>query len=88
MQQQKSDLLHILAEQNRLGIPLAKIKQSVSEQKREQVKQRRQEEVIKKEKLKYWHLIKRDVLKHKKEIATQEALEGVEQSKRFTKWFY
>lgn len=70
MQQQKSDLLHILAEQNRLGIPLAKIKQTVSEQKRVQVKLRRKDEVLKKEKLKYWHHIKRDVLKHKKDIAT------------------
>ena len=41
------------------------------------VKQRREEEQGKKEKLKYWHLIKRDVLKHKKEVATQEAKEKI-----------
>ena len=35
---------------------------------REKVKKRRKQEKIKKEKLKYWHLIKRDVLKYRKEI--------------------
>ena len=41
---------------------------------------------LQKEKLKYWHLIKRDVLKHKKEVATQEAHERIRQAKMLTKW--
>ena len=77
MRQKKDDLQHILSEQNKSGIPLAKIRQLRSEAKREQseakrlmVMKRRKVETVKREKLKYWHLIKRDVLKHKKEIAT------------------
>ena len=50
------------------------------------VKKRRNEEDIYREKLKYWHLIKRDVLKHKKDIAIQEAQERIKQSRRMTKW--
>ena len=50
------------------------------------MKNRRQEEQIKKEKLKYWHLIKRDVLKHKKEIAFNEAMERLEQAKKMKQW--
>ena len=44
--------------------------------------------MVKKEKLKYWHLIKRDVLKHKKEIATLEAAERVQLGKCLTKWLH
>lgn len=93
MRQKKDDLQHILSEQNKSGIPLAKIRQLRSEAKREQseakrqmVMKRRKVETVKREKLKYWHLIKRDVLKHKKEIATQEAQEKIRQAKRMTTW--
>ena len=50
------------------------------------VKKRREDELVYKEKLKYWHLIKRDVLKHKKDLAMQEAQERIKQSRRMIKW--
>ena len=65
---------------------LAKMKQAREEQKRGEVKKRRTEENTKREKLKYWHLVKRDVLKHKKEIATSEANEKIKQARRMSKW--
>ena len=93
MRQRKDDLQHILSEQSKSGIPLAKIRQLRSEAKREQseakrqmVIKRRKAETVKREKLKYWHLIKRDVLKHKKAIATEEAQEKIRQAKRMTTW--
>ena len=52
------------------------------------MKQRRKYEQVKKEKMKYWHLIKRDVLKHKREMAEQEAQERVEQSRRLKRWLH
>ena len=42
---------------------LAKMKQAREEQKRGEVKKRRTEENTKREKLKYWHLVKKDVLR-------------------------
>ena len=64
----------MLSEENKLGIPLNKIRQMHEDEKRRvEVKKRRHEETVKREKLSYWHLIKRDVLKYKKEIATQDA---------------
>lgn len=78
MQQQKTDLLHVLSEQHKMGIPLSKIKSLQYEEKREAVKRRRQEENVKREKLKYWHMIKREVLKHKRMLAQEDARERYE----------
>jgi hypothetical protein len=50
------------------------------------VKKRRQVVTEEKEKMKYWHLIKRDVLKHKRLLAEETARELLEQSRRLTKW--
>ena len=36
--------------------------------------------------MKYWHLIKRDVLKHKRLLAEENARDKLEQSRRLTKW--
>ena len=58
------------------------------EKRRVEVKKRRHEETVKREKLSYWHLIKRDVLKYKKEIATQDAHQRIAQSKLMTKWLH
>lgn len=53
---------------------------------REKVRKRRQEVTVEKEKRKYFHLIKRDVLKHRKEVYRQEAEERIRQARRLTKW--
>jgi len=50
------------------------------------VKKRRQVVTVEKEKLKYWHLIKRDVLKHKRLLAEENARDRLEQSRRLIKW--
>ena len=42
-------------------------------------KQRREEETIYKEKLNYWHLIKKDVVNYKREVAKANALARKEQ---------
>lgn len=90
MAKKKNALLQDLSDQNKAGgngtLSLAKIKQAKEESKREEVKKRRNEENQKREKLKYWHLVKRDVLKHKKDIATNEANYKIRQARRMTKW--
>ena len=85
------EYIHTLSEQNKLGIPknhFHKIKQIQFEEKREAAKKRREEEDIKRQKLKYWHLIKRDVLKHKRMLAHEDARERYEQSQRMAKWLH
>jgi len=44
--------------------------------------------LVEKEKLKYWHLIKRDVLRHKRLVAEESARERFEKMKRLTKWIH
>lgn len=62
------------------------MKQEEAEARRMQVKQRRIVDEQQREKLKYWHLIKRDVLRHKKSLAMKEANERIKQVRRMTKW--
>lgn len=80
--------MNLLTEQHKLGIPMSSLKrQQVNiEEKRENALMRRNQVQVEKEKLKYWHLIKRDVIKHRKEIATQEVLERIKHSRCLTKW--
>jgi len=90
LEQEKSDYLTILSEQHKLGIPLNKLKryQMRSDEKQELAKLRRTEEQLRKEKMQYWHVIKRDVLKYIKELATIEAHARIKQAKLFKKWMF
>ena len=38
--------------------------------------------------MQYWHVIKRDVLKYIKELATIEAQARIKQAKLFKKWMF